>query len=412
MTHDQAGVREAAPDRAISPGRDASVLRRELAEALVTSGAVRSPWVREAFTAVPREVFVPRFHQWIGGEQTIVSAAGGTEGWLRGVYHDAVLTVQLTPSGDVVDPDGVPTSSSSMPTVMAGMLEALDLRPGHRVLEIGTGTGYNAALLAHRVGAGNVTTVELDPRLADAACAALHRVGLGPDVRVGDGATGAADRAPFDRIIATAAIDHIPAAWIEQLTPGGIIVADLRGSLTGGIARLNRPDSSVDRSVVRGRFLGLPGAFMPLRSLAGAAHRGGEDWDRVLLDQRNPHLGRTTLDPRTVTTEPTLRFLIGLHLAGRPVRGLAPATDGTTVTGHGIDGSWISAETTPDEDGLFTVRQGGPQRLWDSLESAHAAWARLKRPAIECYTITAEADPALQYVSLADDETVRWPLPL
>jgi protein-L-isoaspartate(D-aspartate) O-methyltransferase (PCMT) len=95
-----------------------------------------------------------------------------------------------------------------MPTVMAGMLEALDLQPGHRVLEIGT--GYHAALLCQRVGAHNVVSVELDPALADAARRALAELGLRPRVHVGDGAAGLAAAAPFDRIIATASTDHIP----------------------------------------------------------------------------------------------------------------------------------------------------------------------------------------------------------
>jgi protein-L-isoaspartate O-methyltransferase len=95
-----------------------------------------------------------------------------------------------------------------MPTVMAGMLEALDLQPGHRVLEIST--GYHAALLCQRVGAHNVASVELDPALADAARRALAELGLHPRVHVGDGAAGLAAAAPFDRIIATASTDHIP----------------------------------------------------------------------------------------------------------------------------------------------------------------------------------------------------------
>ncbi len=70
--------------------------------------------------------------------------------WLRGVYTDDVLTVQLTVAPDLADGAGTPTSSSTMPTVMAGMLEALNIQPGHGVLEIGAGTGYNPALLCHR----------------------------------------------------------------------------------------------------------------------------------------------------------------------------------------------------------------------------------------------------------------------
>ncbi|MGI9001102.1 MAG: hypothetical protein ACR2GH_05495, partial [Pseudonocardia sp.] len=116
--------------------------RRELADALVATGAVRSLWVRRAFEDTPREHFVPRFYRWESGQKVLVDGTDPhhRDDWLRGVYTDDVLTVQLTSAPDMADDAGAPTSSSSMPTVMAGMLEALDLRPGHRVLEIGTGT--------------------------------------------------------------------------------------------------------------------------------------------------------------------------------------------------------------------------------------------------------------------------------
>jgi len=215
--------------------------RRDLAGALVAGGAIRSLWLQRAFEETPREVFVPRFYRRSGpGQKVLVDGTDPAQRdeWLRGVYTDDVLTVQVTPAPDLIDRAGAPTSSSSMPTVMAGMLEALDLQPGHHVLEIGTGTGYNAALLCQRVGAHNVTSVELDPSLANAARRALADLGLHPTVHAGDGAAGLAAAAPFDRIIATASTDHIPPAWIAQLAPGGAIVVDLRGSLDGSLLRL------------------------------------------------------------------------------------------------------------------------------------------------------------------------------
>ncbi len=174
-------------------------------------------------------------------------------------------------SADVASTDGLPTSSSSMPTVMAGLLEALDLRSGHRVLEIGTGTGYDAALLCDRVGDGNVTTIELHPDLADAARAALASIGLHPEIVVGDGTRLPARQQRFDRIIATAATDHIPPSWIAALSDRGRIVTDLRGSLDGGVIGLDRLGSAG----VHGRFLDVAGAFMPLRTRLDSPHRDG-----------------------------------------------------------------------------------------------------------------------------------------
>ncbi|MFN2495170.1 MAG: methyltransferase domain-containing protein [Pseudonocardiaceae bacterium] len=295
-----------------------------------------------------------------------------------------------------------------MPTVMAGMLEALDLQPGHRVLEIGTGTGYNAALLCHRAGSENVVSVELDPHLAHAARQALARLGLAPAVHTGDGTVGLPTAAPFDRIIATAATDHIPPSWISQLAPGGSIVVDLRGSLDGSLLRV----TAIDRDVVEGSFLNLPGAFMPLRTRRDSPHRDGESWDQV-LDQRNPQRGTTPVNPGLVADNRSLRFMSQLHLSGRRLRGFLPSLNGAEMSGHGTDGSWVTVGLHPDNHRLYPVVQGGPQRLWDTIESCYASWQRLGEPRIEQFGVTAQDDAVLQYVWFNHpDSPYRWPLPL
>lgn len=128
------------------------------------------------------------------------------------------------------DGQGVPTSSASAPGTVAGMLEQAQVRPGQRVLEVGAGTGYNAALLAHLVGAsGSVTTIEYDADVADAA--RMHLAAYGADrVRVvtGDGTLGAAEDGPFDRILVTAGAWDVAPAWVEQLAPDGRVVLPLR----------------------------------------------------------------------------------------------------------------------------------------------------------------------------------------
>ena len=383
--------------------------RRELAGALVRSGAVRSPWLRRAFEDTPREVFVSRFYRRAESGQKVLldgTDPAQREQWLRGVYTDEALTVQLTPAPDLADQAGAPTSSSSMPTVMAGMLEALDLQPEHRVLEIGTGTGYHAALLCQRGGACNVASVELHPALADTARRALADLGLHPAVHIGDGTVGLAAAAPFDRIIATASTDHIPPAWISQLVLGGVIVVDLRGSLEGCLLRLTKTDSDV----VEGSFLNLPGAFMPMRTRLDSPHRDGENWDQV-LDQRNPHQGTTPVNPARVAENRPPRFMAQLHLAGRRLRGFA--LDGAEVSGHGTDGSWFTAGLHPDNDGLYPVAQGGPQRLWDTIESSYFSWRRLGEPSVDEFGVTALDDAALQYVWFDHPNSRhRWPLPL
>jgi len=135
-----------------------------------------SPRVAAAFAEVPRERFIPDLLEREG---------------LEAVYRDEAVVTKR-------DARGMPLSSSSQPAIMAKMLELLDLRPGQRVLEIGAGTGYNAALLSHIVGsAGQVTSVDVDPELARAARRALRDAGVRATVVSGDGRDGHHGRAPY-----------------------------------------------------------------------------------------------------------------------------------------------------------------------------------------------------------------------
>ncbi|MFC0041046.1 protein-L-isoaspartate O-methyltransferase family protein [Actinomadura rayongensis] len=155
----------------------------------------------------------------------------------------------------------LPTSSASALWVVRAMLDALALEPGMSVLEIGAGTGYNAALMAE--AGARVTTVEIDAELADAASAALERTGFADRVTVvvGDGEHGVPAHAPFDRVIATAGTHTIPPAWVEQTREGGRIVVPYTGiEYAGALLVLTVADG-----VASGRAVGDKTAFMPLR---------------------------------------------------------------------------------------------------------------------------------------------------
>lgn len=181
---------------------EAAALRNALVDTLKTKGYVKRAEVDRALRTVPRHLFVP----WLP---------------LRDAYANAAFR----------DPDSTPETDSSVsqPTAVAMMLEAFDVQPGMRVLEIGAGSGYNAALLAHLVGErGRVVTVDLERFLVEKARANLSAVGLGRvEVVQGDGALGYSPGAPFERIVATVGLPEIPPAWPEQLAPGGKIVAPL-----------------------------------------------------------------------------------------------------------------------------------------------------------------------------------------
>ncbi len=161
------------------------------------------------------------------------------------------------------------------------MINELDLSSGMRVLEIGTGTGYNAAVLAYLLGAQNVISVEIDPEVAEEARKALAKIGYSPTVVTGDGEDGYMRCAPYDRIMVTAAAHTVPYAWVEQTRPGGMILVPWAPTV--------HPDAPLLRLTVRddgtadGRFIAKAG-FMPLRAqhlLPRVSHETEERWTKA-----------------------------------------------------------------------------------------------------------------------------------
>ncbi|ARP70265.1 methyltransferase [Streptomyces pluripotens] len=233
------------------------------------------PVWRKAFAEVPRHLFVPYYY--VAGRRGYERRWGESadpedrERWVRGVYADVPLATRLR--------DGELLSSSSQPSLMARMLVALCVTDGDRVLEVGAGTGYNAALLTHRLGDGDlVTTVDLDPEIAESARGHLAAAGYRPVVVTGDGARGVPERAPFDRVIATCELATVPRAWLAQCRPGARILTPLATGLAALTLR--------DPERAEGHFLPTPAYFVPLRgegrvkpeevSLAGLPGRARE----------------------------------------------------------------------------------------------------------------------------------------
>jgi len=375
--------------------------RGRLVRVLERDGLLADRRWRTAFADVPRHMFLPRFFRPVSPTEW-AAIDSSDDDWLTQVYANRVLVTQL--DGDPARWElaraggrisGVPTSSSSMPAIMAVMLEALDVVDGNQVLEIGTGTGYNAALLCHRLGADHLTTVDIDAELVDAARQRLAAIGYRPTCAATDGAAGYPPRASYDRVVCTCAVSTVPLPWLAQTRPGGIVVTTLNRPLGAGLVRI-----TVDADGTgQGRVLADDGRFMPLR-----AHR------RHLDEQLVARLGdaqgatRDTEVAASVVASPNspFEFFAGLHLPGT-----LPASIGSdTVLLVHQDGSWARHRT---EDGRHQVTEGGPRRLWDTVEKAYVQWSELGRPRRSRFGIT--VGPSGQELWLdTPDSPYRWSL--
>jgi methyltransferase of ATP-grasp peptide maturase system len=388
-----------------------------LVEQLARNGHLHSSSWRMAFEQTPRHVFVPNIITISESGHIVTSGTDPAQhqSWLERVYSDDSLVTQYLahPSRTMANakPLLVSTSSSTMPSLMARMLEALDVHDGHRVLEIGTGTGYNTALLSHRLGSDNVVSIDIDPTLVAAAGKLLARFGHHPTLIAGDGAAGDAPHAPYDRIIATAGIAGIPLAWIEQLAPGGKILANLRGDLAGGTLCLLTKD---DDEVI-GPVLPVGGHFMWLRPEADSPLRAPEP--SLIHSPRRGARSSTALDASTLIDNDSFRFLLQLQLRGARSFRFTKVHDPTSRTlRHGVfiessDGSYAEALADPEVDGQRQVIQVGARRLWDSVEATHRVWQHLGQPDPDRFGVV--ANPTTQFVWFDNDNGwYRWPLPL
>ncbi|MGH3823681.1 MAG: methyltransferase domain-containing protein [Pseudonocardiaceae bacterium] len=362
-----------------------------MTEKLVATGKLSDPAWQRAFIEIPRHLFVPDYN--------LVEA-----------YSPTSLITQWRTADKLENKR--PSSSLSAPSAVAAMLERLAVRDHHRVLEIGTGTGYNAGLLCYRLGAENVYSNDIDPELIERARLVLKNLGYHPTLIATDGYTGLADHAPYDGILATCAISHIPPEWIRQLAPGGRIVAPIAGNLAKPLLVLDKtaPDE------VTGHFNNDTVGFMPLRRHLHSPLGPGETTSSAACGMA--HYGTTTTDPdRIHRASASLTLFCQFHVPGLQLgydTDTAESTDptrATRISAHTAD----SAATVfrQPENGRWPVIQRGPSRIWDSIETAVALWDHLHHPDVSRFGVSALDDINRQYVWLDDPNgPYSWPMPL
>jgi protein-L-isoaspartate(D-aspartate) O-methyltransferase len=224
----------------ITTTADSAGLRTAMVDSLISGGHLRTREIIGAFAETERHMFLP------GADPQAAYA------------NDAVPVKH--------DDDGEMISCISAPSIVATQLEQLDVRPGHKVLEAGAATGYNAALLSRLAGPdGHVWSIDVDQDLIDGAARHLAAAGASnATVVLGDGAAGLPGNAPYDRIQFTVGAGDIPAGVLDQLAPGGRLVIPMR--IRGSISR----SFAFERDGATWRTVSCEMAtFVPLRKSAG-----------------------------------------------------------------------------------------------------------------------------------------------
>ncbi|MDP2666047.1 MAG: protein-L-isoaspartate(D-aspartate) O-methyltransferase [Candidatus Diapherotrites archaeon] len=209
-----------------------SEARATLVKKLEGEGVLLTPSILQAFRQVPRELFISPPHR-------------------RQAYEDMALPL-------------APRQTISQPYTIAVMLEFLSPQPGESILEIGSGSGYVLALLSQIVGLqGKVFGVELNPETVEGSEGVLKALKINNvEVKAGDGKEGWPEKAPFDRILVSAACTHLYPAWETQLVPRGTIVAPIGGAAAQHLVKARKTNGTIQEEVCpKGLFV-----FVPLRS--------------------------------------------------------------------------------------------------------------------------------------------------
>lgn len=329
-------------------------------------GAFIAPWLEDAARAVPRHHFIERYYD---NKGDFIEFDPASEDQLKLIYSDSLLTIRKSPH-----------SAASQPCLIMWMLADLDLEPGHKVLEIGTGSGWNAGLLAFRVGDGSlVYSIDAQPDLIQEASVHLRNAGIeGVNLRAGDGGHGWMEAAPFDRIVATVGCPDIPRAWHEQLAEDGILLVPLK---TAGIG-----DPVIRLKKQNGRMTGGFSRWSWFMTLQGDHGSQAED---ILEEPFEPSLEALLLaEPQVVVLpEPlTIDCLFFLRLRGLRFQGF----QSNYPRAIQLHGGCLHRESKSlfswDRD-YPVLRVYGDSDVGKQVSDCQHEWKNLGRPIITDYSV-------------------------
>lgn len=347
--------------------------------------------ISRLFSQVPRHRFLPDT-VW-GEDRTCYDRATDPEAWMRAAYSDQALTTQRD-DGQASGP-GIASSSSSAPSVMARMLVAARVEPRQRVLEIGTGTGYNAALLSQLLGSSQVTTIEIDDGVATRARGALYTHGVYPTVITGDGELPGGGLPAYDRVIATCTVSQVPASWLRQIRGRGRIVtpwAPTPGAPGGVLAVLDTSGSLAEGRFEGGlSFMWARGQRWPGQPAPGR-DTPADDTEHILGDPRGPFLD----GDRALLLSLIMRdWSYGMGME-----------DGAAEPYVWLSSTVCSSWARLHADGR--VDQGGGRRMFDESRRAWQLWKTWDHPAVSDFGLTVDLHRGTQTVWVHGPQHALW----
>ncbi|MGC0423224.1 methyltransferase domain-containing protein [Embleya sp. AB8] len=366
----------------------------DAAAKLAGAVAANSPW-SEAVACTPRHLLVPNWWEQDGLQWRRHRGVVDTASWTNAAYDNRTLVTQVgdvhadTAGDDVAPPsDRPPTSSSTLPSLVLRMFDVAEIEEGMRVLDLGTGSGYSAALLGRRLGDGHVLSVDVDDYLVNAARQRLGAFGRAPRMSAID-ATRDLPEDGFDRAVAMFSTRTIPSTWLAAVRSGGIISTTLAGT------SLHLRVVVTDATHAEGRIASHEAQFMRVRS----GPEDGSAMHRVYLSARTAEGDEVrSLDGGLPDLRTDWRLGLLLEL-------LEPAIDHRSID---LDdrsmvwllhpsGSWARAEVP--KSGLPVVHSSGPLDLWGQLERARHLIAEY-----------GPVDPGSLRMEIASgDQQIVWP---